>query len=236
MCSFFILWGASMSRDPRRFEDKDASWETVPNGRGQTPVGDRPNRVEGGVPDDDIIELVDVVREGEPPEAPEASMAQPTVDDETLPEMEEDFLAGQDEDLKDFALPLDGMGEEGLEPGLTERDAFDDRPDSPDFDFEGPEDLEELAIEETVSEVAEDDLDLAMAGLGDELEDETAGPVIGEETALASISQERLEAAVSRTVTEVVERVVRETVADVAERVIKEAIDSLKQSLDTRSK
>lgn len=224
-----------MSRDQRRSEDKDAPWETVPNGRGQTPVGDRPNGVEGDAPDDDIIELVDVVREGVPPEAPEASPVQLAVDDETLPEMEEDFLAGQDEDLKDFALPPDEIGEKGLEPGLMETDAFEDRPDSPDFDFEGPEDLEELAIEESVSEVAEDDLDLAMAGLGDELEDETAGPVIEEEPAIASISQERLEAVVSRTVREVVERAVRETVADVAERVIKEAIDSLKQSLDTRS-
>jgi hypothetical protein len=47
-----------------------------------------------------------------------------------------------------------------------------------------------------------------------------------------AISDEKLEAIVKKVVEDVVERVARETMSNVAERVIKEAIDSLKQSLE----
>ena len=53
--------------------------------------------------------------------------------------------------------------------------------------------------------------------------------------ALIGISEEKIEAIVTRVVQDVVDRVMRETVADVAERVISEAIDALKQSLESTS-
>lgn len=45
------------------------------------------------------------------------------------------------------------------------------------------------------------------------------------------ISEEKLEAIVTKVVQDVVERVARETMASVADRVISEAIESLKMSL-----
>lgn len=53
--------------------------------------------------------------------------------------------------------------------------------------------------------------------------------------AMVGISEEKIEAIVTRVVGDVVERVARETMADVAEKLIREAIDTLKQSLDTDS-
>jgi hypothetical protein len=53
--------------------------------------------------------------------------------------------------------------------------------------------------------------------------------------ALTGISEEKLEAIVTRSIQEVVERVTRETVANVAEKVITNAIDALKQSLESGS-
>ena len=49
---------------------------------------------------------------------------------------------------------------------------------------------------------------------------------------MIGISEEKIEAIVTRVVQDVVERVTRETVANVAEKVITEAIDALKQSLE----
>ncbi|MEE9420525.1 MAG: hypothetical protein V3W43_13665 [Desulfatiglandaceae bacterium] len=46
------------------------------------------------------------------------------------------------------------------------------------------------------------------------------------------ISEERIEAIISKVVGDVVERVARETMTRVAEKVIREAIDDLRQSLD----
>ncbi len=46
------------------------------------------------------------------------------------------------------------------------------------------------------------------------------------------ISEERIEAIITRVVGDVVERVSRETMARVADKVIKEAIDELRQSLE----
>jgi hypothetical protein len=52
---------------------------------------------------------------------------------------------------------------------------------------------------------------------------------------IPAISEEKLEAVVKKVVEDVVERVARETMSNVAERVIREAIDSLKQSLEKDS-
>jgi len=46
------------------------------------------------------------------------------------------------------------------------------------------------------------------------------------------ISEERIEAIITKVVSDVVERVTRETMTSVAEKVIREAIDDLRQSLD----
>ncbi|MFC1867722.1 hypothetical protein ACFL0H_06270 [Thermodesulfobacteriota bacterium] len=64
-------------------------------------------------------------------------------------------------------------------------------------------------------------------------EKEPSAHLAGEE--MIGISEERIEAIVTRVVGDVVERVARETMTNVAEKVIREAIDTLKQSLETDS-
>ena len=230
-----------MSRDQELFEDGEKFQKNV---RGVHP-GISPDEMDKGVvgdssPDDDIIELVDVVREGDSPPDTDADDLSLLLDQEERPEKEEDFLGREDEDLDGFSLSLDETAKRDLESGLDERDdAFHDPFESPDFDFEAPESFDkptdEAATdisEEDLDEIPDEDLDQAMAGLVDDVEDETSGSDATDEE-LPSVSQKRLEAIITETVTEVVERVMRETVADVAERVIKEAIESLKHSLET---
>jgi hypothetical protein len=222
-----------MSRDQEPFEDGERSWENVQGGHSGIPPDNMDNEVvQGASSDDDIIELVDVVREGDPIPDADGDDLSLLLDREEVLEKDEDFLARKDEDLNDFSLPLDETAEERAESDLTEPDGPHDRFESPDFDFEAPEGLEEPAGDE-MSDISGEDLDLVMAGLVNEAEDETSKPMIREEEP-PSVSQERLEAVITNTVTEVVERVVRETVAEVAERVIKQAIESLRQSLETK--
>ena len=213
--------------------------------------------------EDDIIELVDVVREGNTPSDAEMDDLSLLLDQEEAPDKEEIFLSREDEARAKTSFPFDETAEEELEPGLTEPDALLDPFESPDFDFEAPDEataahaadafpamsdalpempeevLDEMPeVQPGISEadsdgIPEEDLDLVMAGLEEDAQEETSGPAAPEE-ALPAVDRERLETVITHAVTEVVERVVRETVADVAERVIKEAIESLKQSLETK--
>lgn len=223
-----------MNRDQELFEDEKKSWGNVRGGHSGISPDHIDNRVAGGAsPDDDIIELVDVVKGGEPPPDTDGDDLSLLLDQEEVPEKEEDFLGREDGDLEGFSLPLNDTAQRDLEVRLDGRDdASRDRFESPDFDFEAPESIEEPAGEE-VSDISEDDLDLVMAGLvDDEMGGEASSPVTKNEEPI-SVSLGRLEAVITGVVTPVVERVVRETVAEVAERVIKEAIESLRQSLET---
>jgi len=81
------------------------------------------------------------------------------------------------------------------------------------------------SVEETIVEKPEKEIEVEpLAGAGDKDIEE-----------IITISDERLEAIVTRVVKDVVERVVRETMAEVAEKVIREAIDALKQSIEKAS-
>jgi hypothetical protein len=66
----------------------------------------------------------------------------------------------------------------------------------------------------------------------EEPEDMTFEPTPSESV---GISEEKIEAAITRAVEDVAERVIRETVAEVTERVLNEVIDALKKSLETTS-
>jgi len=182
--------------------------------------------------DDEIIELVDVVRKGDNLPDSDADELGPLLDQTAGTEETQPFSEGEVESLEGFSLPLEELAEGGLELSQDERDdVMPDRFEAPDFDFEGPEDFPEQ-VEEGLTGIPEEDLDEVMAGLVDEVEGETSEPATSREEP-PIVSQERLEVIITQTVTEVVERAVRETVAEVAERVIKEAIESLKQSLDS---
>jgi len=54
----------------------------------------------------------------------------------------------------------------------------------------------------------------------------------GQEQKLSGISEERIEALITKTVQDVVEKVARETMTNVAEKLINDAIEALKQTLE----
>jgi hypothetical protein len=230
-----------MSRDQELFEDEEKSWGDVQGRHSGIPPDEMDNGMESNAsPDDDVIELVDVVREGDSLRDTELDELSLQSEQEEGTEKGEGSFGSEDEDLDEFSLPLDETDEGDLASGLDEQnDVPHDDFLSPDFDFEGPEELAEPALEnlpgmsdEVLDEMPEEDLDEVLTDLDDEVEGQPppVGSTEGEET--LSVSQERLEIIIGGMVTEVVERVVRETMAEVAERVIKEAIESLKQSLD----
>jgi hypothetical protein len=181
--------------------------------------------------DNEIIELVDVVRKGDNvPDTQNDDIAL-LLNKEGDPEKGDLFDEKVDEDLDGFSHAFEESPLENLESNLHDRnDTPDDPFDSPDFDFETSEDFEE-PDEDTLSEISQEDLAKVMAGLEDEVEADMSETetIAGEQPA---ISTERLEEIITGAVREVVERVTRETMAEVAEKVIKEAIESLKQSLE----
>jgi len=198
----------------------------------QGPFKDEQESRENAQLDDEIIELVDVVRKGDNLPDSDADDLAPLLDQTEGTEEAQPFSEGEGESIEGFSLPLEELAKVDLESSQDERDdVMPDRFEAPDFDFEGPEDFPEQ-VEESLTGIPEEDLDEVMAGLVDEVEGETSEPATSKEEP-PTVSQERLEAIITQTVTEVVERAVRETVAEVAERVINEAIESLKQSLDS---
>jgi hypothetical protein len=230
-----------MSKEQNVFEGEEKPWEDLQGGRSGMPPDNMDNRLRvGSSAEDDIIELADVVREGDRKlYIGGADDLSPLFDQEEGTEKKEDFLGRENDDLNDFSIPLDETPEEEPASRLSEPDALYDHFESPDFDFEAAESLEgpldeDMAdiSEDKLGEIPEEDMKLVMAGWPDEAEDETSRPDATDEQ-LPAVSQERIEAVITHAVTEVVERVVRETVAEVAERVIREAIESLKQSVDT---
>ena len=92
-----------------------------------------------------------------------------------------------------------------------------------EFEFD---ELPDEGVEEAKKSIAPDDQIIELTDIvekGDE-----ARSVEGS----IGISEERIEAIITRVVEDVVERVTRETMTRVAERLLKEAIDGLRQSLE----
>ncbi|MBU0990479.1 MAG: hypothetical protein ABIE47_10440 [Pseudomonadota bacterium] len=182
--------------------------------------------------DDKIIELVDVVRKGDKDKLVPDDLGL-LLDEDEISEKDmfiEESAGGDSFELSDA---LEEAPEQDLESNLHERDAIpDDVFDSPDFDFELPEDLGE-PVTDTLPELPRNESTEMTAAPEGEVEPEKPEPAATAAEQLP-ISPERLEGIITEAVREVVERVTRETVAEVSEKVIKEAIESLKQSLEPR--
>lgn len=225
-----------MNRDQEPLKHEEKSWGDAQGSHSGIPLDDENKGVAGDPsPDDEIIELVDVVRKGDNLPDSEVDELAPLFDQAEEIQKAPSFMEREDEDLDEFSLPLDELAEEDLESGLDEGDhGPSERFEAPNFDFESPEDFVEQAEGDLTGGIPDEDLDEVMAGLADEVEGETAEHEPLQEKP-PSVYPERLEASITQAVTAVVERVVRETVAEVAERVINEAIESLKQSLESTS-
>jgi hypothetical protein len=199
-----------------------------------------------------IIELVDMVDDAESDEIAKLLEEGETFEDETQSDLKEDQISaeaqealeevpeGLDTDL-DSALESLESAEEGeidfelLETDLeTELEA--DSLEGAGFDLEelveaeAAEKAPEPSVSEETQKLMEEDLSEAEEAPEVQIAGQQTAPVA---EASSGISEEQIEAVVTRVVQEVVERVVRETMTTVAERTITKAIDALKQSLES---
>ena len=196
-----------MSTDQEQFKDEKETWGNLPDIDSNRPPHEPVKGVPGDLsPDDEVIDLVDVVMKGE---------------------------KSQDVETEEAVIEKKAEEDSSEWPHALEEETTEDRDDtyeSLDFDFKTSEDLEE-PVTDAFTEPPQDDLAEVMASLEDaDATDESGSTAISEE--LPAISTERLEAIITEAVKDVVERVTRETMSEVAEKVIKEAIEGLKQSLE----
>lgn len=214
-----VMRGTKMSTNHEQFKDEKETWEGLPN-IDSNRLPHEP-KVPGDLPpDDEVIDLVDVVMKGEKPQDVETDDLALLLDKEENSKGETVIEEKAEEDSSALSRAL-------------EKESAEDRDDTYeplDFDFELPEDLEKPDTD-AFAELPQDDLAEVVASLEDANKtDESGVTAISKE--LPAISAERLENIITEAVKDVVERVTRETMSEVAEKVIKEAIEGLKQSLE----
>jgi hypothetical protein len=199
-----------------------------------------------------IIELVDIVDDSEFDEIARL------LDEEELTEDEEEIDEAESYFALDEIVDSEDGVPESLESDLSPRLDTLETSNSDDIDFELLEsdlrseldaeslerttfDLEDLEESEEFIEEPErqgpdiqvqasEELIDVVDSPEEEFESEALSPTTEE---IPGISEERIEAIITRVVQDVVERVARETMTTVAEKMIKEAIAALTQSLES---
>ena len=228
----------------------------------------------GSEPEEETIELVDLVEKGEDVnDAGDEEIAQLLEDDQPIEgesdeEVSSDEIVDVEEMLSEASLdqsePDLGVSDISLESDILEEEEseFEEKTtedeDITESDLEEmlgkePDEGMELDLESSLeSEGSIEDLieDAGLEEPGTEMEaylsqEEVSDVAVAQEEfpepeevyvepgaeVLVGISEEKIEAILTRVVQDVVERVIRETMTEVAEKVITEAIDALKQSL-----
>jgi hypothetical protein len=181
-------------------------------------------------PDEDLIELTDVIKKGA---ALEGSPSDFKFEKE--PEQADDaggsILVSGDDNLDEIIAGLETEFEmDDIETG----DKDHDNPASPpQTDAATQLGSHAQGEEPRPSLVDLDETPTISVEAVEEVEGKGTSPQASDDT--PSISEERIEAILTPVIKDVVERTVRETVAEVAERVIKETIESLKDSLEPPS-
>ncbi len=229
--------GEKVEEVPLEFELDDFSEEDVEEASGDS------------ASEEEIIDLVDVVDEGEIVEGLEPEEIAMSLDEDKL--LGEEMGAEEKLDLPesiesdlDTAFENLGLSDEE-EPELESLELSDDEEaEFEDLELSDEEDagLEflESELEGIADEKLEEDIEFDFEGLA---ESEVPEELPESEKVLAfpkaeesiGISEEKIEAIVTRVVQDVVERVTREAMTTVAEKLIGEAIDALKQSIESPS-
>jgi hypothetical protein len=198
-----------------------------------------------GEPDEEIIELMELVEKGDKDLTPgdeEETLAYDE-DDQTTREIKADRKPPREEvPLSETDMVLANISLES-DISLLQGNEEDAAGRRENLDEDGIEKMlkeeADLSLNETVHRpivssqgsgyAKKTDLEKTEAMM--EVKAPTHPPV----KEMPAISEEKIEAIVKKVVEDVVERVARETMANVAERVIREAIESLKQSLEKDS-
>lgn len=194
--------------------------------------GERPEEAETELDLSDIS-LTDLAAEAEAQPGEmlgEEEIAEAPVEEgmEELPTAAIEMDLNMEEEVPEEEVEEEHITETELEKMLETEPA-----EEPILDLESPIEAEAPAPEA--------ELELPQEEVGEAAEAEpappepTAAPIEPAGEGVVGISEERLEAIVTKVMEDVVERVARETMGSVAERVITEAIDALKESLESAS-
>ena len=145
---------------------------------------------------------------------------------------EDDADLDLDEGVFDDVLEETVLEDETVtEETTSETGAIDEEEREEDMDVSGLDTLDALVeVEEEVEPGSKEGI---AAGEQPETDDEEISPVADKSV---GISEEKIEAIVTRVVQDTLERVARETMITVSEKLITEAIDTLKQSLESTPK
>lgn len=211
------------------------------------------------VSDEDIIDLVDIVGEDEAIDITKPEELAKLFDEDESFEIEEqtgldeenglvsdetDQMLEENESLEDVETDLDSAlkslelsDETDGEFDFTENeleDALDaDALEATVFEHEElesfDEDSEGLSLD-TSQEFSGEDLSADIDSVPPEIEMPAGFP--GQE-AIQGISEEKIEAIITRVVLNVMEKITKETIAPVVEKVISDAIEALKESLES---
>jgi hypothetical protein len=195
--------------------------------------------VETGLPEGQI-ELETGPGEGieEFSEAPEQDFAQAEVEEVAFEDFEA-VLGGDSMEVQES--PAEGAPEEGA--AMEEEMAFDDLGsalggDAIEFEESPPVDATEEVVEVVQEEeegIEEFQTSTEVVRPMEEPFDSETGLDVPAEAAVPGITEERLEAIITKVVEEVVERVARDAMVGVAERLITGAIEALKKNQETMS-
>ena len=197
--------------------------------------------------DSSETDIVEPEEEESEPEKPGDLFEEDVVATETaacveLEVVQEDAQDVEEEESLDLEAELDS-GFEELEDLKPEEDDADIEPEENVFDDVSEETLleEETATEDiTYKTGAPDEDDEEEQGkerIATGEQPETGeGEITSVTDKMAGISEEKIEAVVTRVVQDTLERVARETMITVSEKLITEAIDTLKQSLESTPK
>lgn len=208
---------SNFPEDSKKEEILDLGSEEMPQGNITNASGDSPS-------EEEIIDLVDIVENGNLVQEPESDKTGELFDEETLLSLEsvlehepEMTMSSEKTDSNFEFLEQDTVGtihEKPLEKN--------------EFDFN---DFIELQPSQAGLEVPPPDM---AAGLPVEGFSDTPDiSKVESRVELSGITGERIEAIITKVVQDTVERVAREAMATVAEKVIKEAINTLRQSLES---
>ncbi|MFC1820365.1 hypothetical protein ACFLZG_04690 [Thermodesulfobacteriota bacterium] len=201
---------------------------------------------EDGISDVDIDEGdLEKILEGENDEDMGMNLDSSVVSEESLGELIDEVVLDEpvvdEESESEEAIAEEDIDEGDLEKILEEEpdEDLDMTSVSPIDSVEIPESVEEEALEEPETQMEAEDPeektdeeDIPQQDMVPEKEEAPAQRPVEE---MIGISEEKIEAIVTRVVGDVVERVTRETMTSVAEKVISEAIDALRESLDLES-
>ena len=205
--------------------------------------------------DDEILDLIDIVKEGDAPDELDVNktndmqlneakageeLGKPGLEkifsetDELSLDEELDTAESLEADINASLDDIDALSETDALLNSEALDLVDAPEETSASELENIAlDSNELSLDEELdtAESLEFNIDESLESI-EASQNDNIFTVSGHEQELSGISEERIEALITKTVRDVVEKVARETMTTVAEKLINDAIEALKQTLE----